>query len=106
MDVADNPAKEEDNLSHGFKVFGDVWTLAIVRVLAEATQRFNDLQRSLGNVSPTTLTDRLKKLEQLGLIAQRKHTIDKLSVIYTLTEKGKRMLPVLEAIENFSRKFL
>jgi DNA-binding HxlR family transcriptional regulator len=98
--------KDQDLLSQGLKIFGDAWNLSIVRVLSETTHRFNELQRSLGNISPTTLTDRLKKLENYGIIAQEKQTIDQLSVIYSLTKKGKKMLPILEAIESFSKKFL
>lgn len=106
MESTRTQVTEDDTLAQGLKIFGDAWTLSIVRVLAEATQRFNELQRNLGNISPTTLTDRLKKLEGYGLIAQEKHTVDQLSVIYSLTEKGKKMLPVLQAIESFSKKFL
>lgn len=106
MDNAQNSTKERENLSLGMRIFGDVWILSIVRVLANTAQRFNELQRGLGNLSPTTLTDRLKKLEQWGLVVQKKHTIDQLSVIYALTAKGKQMLPVLKAIESFSKKFL
>jgi len=98
--------EEQDLLAQGLKLFGDAWNLSIVRVLSETTHRFNELQRNLGNISPTTLTDRLKKLESYGIIAQEKQTIDQLSVIYSLTSKGKKMLPVLEAIEAFSKKFL
>lgn len=98
--------QELDLMQQAFKIFGDAWNLSIVRVLSETTQRFNELQRSLGNVSPTTLAGRLKKLENYGLITQEKQTVDQLSVIYSLTEKGKKMLPVLQAIESFSKKFL
>jgi DNA-binding HxlR family transcriptional regulator len=98
--------KEKDLLAQGLKIFGDAWNLSIVRVLSETTHRFNELQRNLGNISPTTLADRLKKLESYGLIEQEKQTVDQLSVIYSLTKKGKKMLPVLEAIESFSKKFL
>lgn len=100
--------QEQDSIHQGLKIFGDAYTLAIVRVLAlsKAACRFNELQRTLNNISPTTLTDRLKKLEQFGLIAQEKQTVNQLSVIYTLTTKGKKMLPVLGAIESFSKKFL
>jgi len=97
---------QQDVMHQALKIFGDVWNLSIVRVLSETTQRFNELQRNLGNISPTTLTDRLKKLENYGLIAQEKQTVDQLSVIYSLTKKGKKMLPILEAIESFSKKFL
>jgi DNA-binding HxlR family transcriptional regulator len=37
---------------------------------------------------------------------QERQTVDQLSVIYSLTDKGKKMLPILEAIESFSKKFL
>jgi DNA-binding HxlR family transcriptional regulator len=104
MTAARSLVNEDENLQRAYKVFGDAWTLAIIDVLSETTRRFNELQRSI-DVSPTTLADRLKKLEQLGLIAQQKQTIDQLSVIYSLTEKGKEMLPVLRAIESFSKKF-
>lgn len=106
MNNSKKPDKDKDLMHQALRIFGDVWNLAIVRVLSETTQRFNELQRSLGGVSPTTLTDRLKKLESYGLIVQEKQTVDQLSVIYSLTEKGKKMLPILQAIESFSKKFL
>lgn len=101
-----NKHKDDDLIHQAFKIFGDIWNLSIVRVLAEAKQRFNELQRNLDNVSPTTLADRLKKLESYGLIVQEHQTDNRLAVIYSLTKKGKKMLPVLEAIESFSKKFL
>lgn len=98
-------ADEKDRFSLGLKIFGDAWTLAIVLMLGTAARGFNELQRMLDNVSPTTLTDRLKKLESYGLIAQQKQP-GRLAAIYTLTDKGKKMLPILESIESFSKKFL
>ena len=97
----------DEQMRQGLKVFGDAWNLAIVSSLAaEMGQRFNELQRSLGDISPTTLTERLKRLEQYGLIVQEKRTVDKLSVIYSLTEKGKIMVPILGEIEAFAKKYL
>jgi len=98
--------QDVDLVTQGLKIFGDMWTLSIVRALSDATKRFNELQRGLGNISPTTLAERLKRLEGYDLITQEKQTVDQLSVIYSLTDKGKKMLPVLEAIELFSKKFL
>lgn len=88
------------------KVFGDVWMVRIIGILADVTQRFNELQRSLGPISPTVLTDRLKKLEDFGLIAQERQTIDQLSVTYKLTDKGRTILPLLKSIETFTKKYL
>lgn len=63
-----------------------------------------------GVVVPVTGDDNAVRevcvMQQFGLIAQQKQTVDQLSVIYALTEKGKNMLPVLRAIESFSKKFL
>lgn len=87
---SDNNQQHDDLMHQAFKIFGDVWNLSIVRGLAITAQRFTELQRSLGNVSPTTLTDRLKKLESYGLVVQEKQTIDQMSVIYKLTDKGKK----------------
>jgi len=90
----------------GHEIFGDVWTLFIIRSLADGQQRFCEIQRKVGGVNPVTLTSRLKKLEKLGFIARKKELIDKLSVSYSLTKKGEGMLPVLQAIETYAKKYL
>jgi DNA-binding HxlR family transcriptional regulator len=97
--------QDNDDLLHGIKVIGDAWTLTIVNALSEATHRFNELQRAI-DISPTTLADRLKRLENWGMVTQQKQTVDQLSVIYELTEKGKKSIPVLREIEKFAQKFL
>jgi DNA-binding HxlR family transcriptional regulator len=106
MNTPHDRSEEQGRISQGLKIFGDAYVLAIVGVLARTGQRFNDLQRALGNISPTTLTSKLKKLEQFGLVIQEKQAMDQLTVVYTLTEKGKKMLPVLGAIEAISKKIL
>src|SRR5688572_2341817 len=101
----DNQTKEPDLMHQALKIFGDVWNLSIVKVLSETTQRFNELQRNLGNVSPTTLADRLKKLENYGLITQEKQTVDQLSVIYRLPKKVKRCCPFWKPSNPSLRSF-
>lgn len=90
----------------GHEIFGDVWTLFIVRSLADGEKRFCEIQRKVGGVNPVTLTSRLKKLEKMGFIERKKELIDKLSVSYSLTKKGEGMLPVLQAIETYAKKYL
>jgi len=106
MSAEKRDGQQDDLMHQALKIFGDAWNLLIVQGLGETAQRFNELQRNLGGISPTTLTDRLKKLESYGLIVQERRTVDQLSVIYSLTDKGKKMLPILKAIESFSKKFL
>jgi len=90
----------------GHEIFGDTWTLFIIRSLADGGQRFCEIQRKVGGVNPVTLTSRLKKLEKLGFIERKEEMIDKISVSYLLTKKGEGMLPVLHAIEVYAKKYL
>ncbi|HTE58079.1 MAG TPA: helix-turn-helix domain-containing protein [Verrucomicrobiae bacterium] len=99
-------AHDKDEFSQRIKVFGDIWMVRIISMLADVTQRFNELHRSLGPVSPTVLADRLKKLEDYGLIARERQTMDQLSVTYALTDKGRAILPLLKSIESFTKKYL
>lgn len=88
------------------KMLGDFWTLAIVQELNSGEKRFSQLQRELTNASPTTLTNRLKKLEEQKIIKRKEETVDKLSVAYSLTDKGRGIMPILKQIQVFATKFL
>lgn len=88
------------------KIFGDEWNLFIISILAKEEKRFCGLQRELHNINPVTLTNRLKKLEALDFIERKTETIDKLSVSYSLTKKGKAMIPIIEKIEEYAKKHL
>ncbi len=67
--------------------------------------RFNELQRSINGLNPATLTSRLKKLEKEKIVRRLEETVDKISVVYELTEKGKGILPIIEKIETFADKY-
>ena len=88
------------------KMLGDFWTLAIIQALRDGDKRFACLERDLSGVNPTTLTSRLKKLESQGIIKRQEETVDKLSVVYSLTHKGTGILPILKEIRLFADKFL
>ncbi len=85
------------------KLLGDAWMLIIIKVLAEKPLRFSEIERQAYDICPVTLTDRLKKLEQEGLVRRYKETVDKLSVVYELTLDGRKILPILELVESFSQ---
>jgi DNA-binding HxlR family transcriptional regulator len=88
------------------KMLGDFWTLAIVQILEDGEKRFSELERDLTKASPTTLTNRLKRLEEQKIVKRKEETVDKLSVVYSLTDKGRGILPILREIQVFSKKFL
>ena len=94
-----------EELHSAIKLLGDDWTLCIVGSLAKQELRFCEIQRSVDSINPVTLTDRLKRLEKAGIIQRKEETLDKLSVVYELTAKGKAILPIIAEIETFARKF-
>lgn len=88
------------------KMLGDFWTLSIIQSLGESEKRFAQIERDLEQINPTTLTNRLKKLEEQKIIKRQEETVDKLSVVYSLTDKGRGTLPILKEIRSFADKFL
>lgn len=82
------------------KLLGDFWSLRIIDALSDGELRYCDLQRQVDNVNPVTLTDRLKKLQVSQIIARNEHS--RAEVTYQLTELGKKAVPILEAVNNFS----
>jgi DNA-binding HxlR family transcriptional regulator len=83
------------------KLLGDYWTLRIIDCLQQGELRFCVLQRELDNLNPVTLTNRLKKLEEAGLVA-RKETENTVSVSYHLTKRGHAAVPVIQAVNTFA----
>lgn len=80
---------------------GDVWTLLIVRDLMAGSKRFGQLQESLGSVSPKTLSQRLKLLETAGLLTRHAYAEIPPRVEYSLTEKGRALSDIIEAMKHF-----
>jgi DNA-binding HxlR family transcriptional regulator len=79
-------------------VFGDRWTLVIIRDLATGKARFGDFLKSPERIPTNVLTDRLLRLEEYGLIAKRSYQKHPARFEYRLTKKGADLLPVLQAI--------
>ena len=90
----------------GFKVLGDFWTLHIIHVLAGGALGFNELLRSNPGISPSVLTNRMKRLEADGLVKRSVQTTGRPSTSYSLTDKGRGMMPILHEMYVFSEKFL
>ena len=87
------------------KVIGDYWTLNVISAIGKHQRRFCELERLLPASNPVTLTDRLKKMESLDLVTRTKSPEDKISVIYSLTQQGKALLPIALRIEKFAEEY-
>ncbi|MFE7622616.1 winged helix-turn-helix transcriptional regulator [Streptomyces sp. NPDC057509] len=79
-------------------VVGDLWTLAIVMTLQVSERRFNELQRAIPKVNAVTLTNRLRKLEDAGIVSRVAESRSRQSTVYDLTPFGRRLLPIVDAV--------
>jgi DNA-binding HxlR family transcriptional regulator len=82
------------------------WTMLIIRDLAVAPSRFCELERSLAGISPRTLSLRLRALEEEGVIARETFAEVPPRVQYSLTEKGRALVPLIEDMRRFGREWL
>jgi DNA-binding HxlR family transcriptional regulator len=79
-------------------VVGDRWTLLIVRELLCGPRRYTDLHADLPGVSTDVLASRLKDMERDGLATRRRLPPPGAAYVYELTGRGRRLLPVLQAL--------
>lgn len=80
------------------------WTLEIIHNLRER-RRFCELQDRLGHISPTLLSQRLRFLEQEGLIRRIVHPEATRHVEYELTRKGQELLPILDQLAEWAYRW-
>ena len=85
---------------------GDRWTLLILRELSFGQQRFTDLRAHLPGIASNLLTDRLRDLEDNGLVEQQELPAPAARTVYVLTTDGRRVVPVLRALSRFGLPFL
>ena len=84
------------------EVLGEKWTPLIIRELITDDQSFNDLRKGVPLISPSLLSARLKSLEHCGVIERNK--TDK-GVIYSLTEAGEEIRPVIEQLGVWGQRW-
>jgi DNA-binding HxlR family transcriptional regulator len=83
-------------LNVALEIFGDSWSLLVVRdLLFDKRHEFKDYLASEERIATNVLSDRLRRLEESGIIARRPHPTDARKVDYRLTEKGLDLAPVL-----------
>jgi len=85
------------------RVLDGKWTMLVIRDLLGGTRRFSELRASLAGISPKTLTDRLRDLEQHGLVQRLSYAEIPPRVEYSLTAKGRTLEPVIGALADWGR---
>jgi DNA-binding HxlR family transcriptional regulator len=93
-------------LNFGLEIFGDKWTLLIIRDLMFFGKRYySEFLASAEGISTNILADRLVMLEQQSFIKKSKDETHKQKLIYSLTEKGIDLLPIILEIGLWSDKY-
>jgi DNA-binding HxlR family transcriptional regulator len=88
------------------EIISGKWTLLVIRDLADGSQRFCELERSLEGISPRTLSLRLRALEDQGIVERRTYPEVPPRVEYALTEKGRALMPLIEDMRVYGRRWL
>lgn len=83
------------------RIMGNKWTPLILRDLADGHKRFSELERSLKGISPKTLSERLRRLEEFAVVKRTCYAEVPPRVEYELTERGHALLPVIESMRQF-----
>lgn len=86
------------------EILGEKWTLLIVRELLMGSHRFSQLQRGLGQISPTILTKRLETLDRFGLVYRRRIEGQR-GYEYLPTEPCRQLLPILLALGRWGTEW-
>lgn len=88
------------------QVLQEKWVLHIIHNLLDGDKGFNELGRDIGGCNPTTLAQRLDRLEHLGLISKTVCSIMPPKSSYSLTKSGRALQTVVDAIHIWAVEYL
>jgi len=88
------------------EIFGDKWTLLVVRDLMMGKQTYKAFHESAEGIPTNILADRLKRLEKEKIIEKSKYQDRPVRYAYKLTQKGKDLGPALWSMVEWSNKYI
>lgn len=88
------------------EILGTRWTLVLLRELLAGSTRFNELRRGVPRMSPALLSQRLKDLEAAGILQRAPAPGQPGVQEYTLTEAGRDLWPVIEAVGTWGQRWV
>ena len=95
-----------DAVAASAEIIGAKWTALLIYDLSGGVRRFRELEQSCAGISSRTLAERLRALERAGIVRRHSYPESPPRVEYELTDKGRDLLPVLDAMTDFGRSWL
>lgn len=105
MDTTRRPRRSECPIASGLDLFGDKWTLLVLRDLLDGKRRFSEFERSPEGIPTNILTERLRRLEQAGLLA-RVVAGGTTRSTYEPTEAARDLRPTLLELARWGNRHL
>src|SRR5882762_1265403 len=97
-------AEKECAIARTWAVIGERWTMLILRELFRGSHRFEDIQNKL-QLGRNVLVDRLRQLDEEGIIERRQYQDRPVRCDYHLTEKGEDLYPLLLAMLRWGNRY-
>ena len=89
-------------IAHASELLGQRWALLVVRELVLGPKRFTDLRTGIPDISPNVLAQRLRDLEESGIVRKRKLAPPAAAQIYELTDWGTQLEPAVLALGRWA----
>jgi DNA-binding HxlR family transcriptional regulator len=97
--------KKSGCIAAASNILGKKWTALILRDLASGPKRFCELEISVGQINPRTLSQRLDDLEEYLIVTKKSYHEVPPRIEYTLTDKGVDLLPILKQMATWGDKY-
>jgi DNA-binding HxlR family transcriptional regulator len=98
--------ERRDAVAASAEIVGAKWTALLIYDLAGGARRFRELEHRCAGISSRTLAERLRALERAGVVRRYSYPESPPRVEYELTDKGRDLLPVIDAMTAFGRSWL
>ncbi len=103
---ARNDSRSGCPIDHTMRTIGGKWKIPIIWQLTSGTKRFGELKKLLPNITQKMLTTQLRELEAASVVHREVYPVVPPHVEYSLTETGKSLKPILNAMCRWGRNSL
>ncbi|UOF89067.1 helix-turn-helix transcriptional regulator [Fodinisporobacter ferrooxydans] len=103
--IPKNPTHIECSIEKTLDVIGSKWAFLVLRELFCEKKRFSELQHAIPSVSPKSLTNTLRHLEEQGVLERHVYPTVPVTVEYTLTPKGQDLHQILKEMKLWAAKW-